>query len=147
MIRVLFEFFYPVHYRVGAILEAVLSRGVLTRKQFAVLWIIHSFGDGRGAISRKRLEVELARSLELASSAVSKVLRELSNSSSGMLTVHQSETSAREKLIRLTPKGLQFLETSNQAGIRHLTAMLEDMNVATMKNGISYLEEIARRFP
>lgn len=146
LIRILFDFFYPVHYKAGAILEATLSRGLLTRKQFAVLWIIHSFGSGAGALPRKRLEIELAHSLELESPAVSKVLRELSAPALDLVQVRTSDNSAREKLVLLTPKGVRFLEESNAAGIRQLTELLAGMSIATMQNGIPYLDEIARRF-
>lgn len=146
LIKILFEFFYPVHYKAGAVLEATLSRGLLTRKQFAVLWIIHSFGDGQGALPRKRLEIELAHSLELESPAVSKVLRELSEPPLELVSVRASENSAREKVVRLTAKGARFLEESNQTGIQHLTQMLTGMSLTTMRNGIPYLAEIARRF-
>ena len=146
LIKVLFDFFYPVHYKAGAILESTLSRGLLTRKQFAVLWIIHSFGNGQGALPRKRLEIELAHSLELESPAVSKVLKELSAPALDLVQVRISDNSAREKVVLLTAKGIRFLEESNEAGIRQLTEMLTGMSVATMRNGIPYLDEIARRF-
>ena len=52
----LLEFFYPTHYRLGRALEDVMGRGRLTRKQVAVLWLIHSEGEGRRSLPRKRIE-------------------------------------------------------------------------------------------
>ncbi|MGH7880828.1 MAG: hypothetical protein ACREQD_15235, partial [Candidatus Binataceae bacterium] len=40
----LLELFYPVHYKTGIAFEDAMRGDKLTRKQTAILWLIHSEG-------------------------------------------------------------------------------------------------------
>ena len=50
------KFFYPIHYQFGKAIEDVMRDGKLTRKQVAILWLIHSEDIQERGIARKELQ-------------------------------------------------------------------------------------------
>src|ERR1700738_4894299 len=68
----LLNFFYPMHYRIGMDLEAVMCQGRISRKQAAILWLIHSRAAEDGWVRRKEIESRLITWFESSNSNISK---------------------------------------------------------------------------
>ena len=100
------KLFYPFHYSVGMAVEKHLSGSDLTRHQTVILWIIHSKGTDGNTIHRKTIERLIGEWYELGSPAISKVLRAMAEKDLNLISIKESKTSAREKVIRLT-KGVR----------------------------------------
>src|SRR6266704_1648766 len=69
------ELFYPVHYQVGMALEDELRQRRLTRKQVAILWLIHSVGAERRGLSRKQIQYAVSDWFEVSNSQITKALQ------------------------------------------------------------------------
>ncbi len=71
----LLELFYPVHYRSNMALEDAM-RGVLSRKQAAILWLIRSAGSEQGqSMRRKEIVLRLQDWFDVSSPAITQALR------------------------------------------------------------------------
>ncbi|MEO9468474.1 winged helix DNA-binding protein [Parasphingorhabdus sp.] len=87
--------------------EKQLSGADLTRHQTVILWIIHSKGENGNTIHRKTIERLIGEWYDLGSPAISKVLRAMADKKLNLISIRESKTSGREKVIRLTKKGQQ----------------------------------------
>lgn len=142
----LFAHFYPVHYKIGMAIESILCANVLTRKQFAVLWMIHSSGEGGKWMARKSIEERLKSWLEIDTTAISKVLRELSSPPLGVVELVPSPQSAREKRVVLTEAGSLYIARVSKEALKFVGALMEDMPEDVMAGGIRYLDELSAGF-
>jgi len=100
----LLGFYYPVHYRTGMDLESVMCQGRISRKQAAILWLIHSRGVPQGWVRRKEIEARLVSWFESSNSSISKLLRGLSKPPLSLVKQAESPDSGREKVVRLTKR-------------------------------------------
>src|SRR5262249_19193971 len=116
----LLELFYPVHYKSGIAFEDAMRAGRLTRKQTAILWLIHSEGLERRPMRRKDIERLLQTWFEVSSSAITKALRGMSRPPLSLLRIFEDAQSAREKQVVLTAKGEKFLDSMITEGRRLL---------------------------
>lgn len=142
----LLEFFYPVHYQMGTALEEVLSGGVLSRKQVAILWLIRSEGLEGREMRRKDIETALRTWFEISSSAVSKALREMFGPPLAFVEIRESPDSGREKLVSLTPRGDAFLAETTEKGERYVARLVEKMPAEVMSGGAAYLRQLTEGY-
>src|SRR6266446_4048887 len=114
----LLELFYPVHYKGGMALEDAMRGGRLSRKQMAILWLIHSEGEQGRRMRRKEIERLIQTWFEVSSSAITKALRGMARPPLSLVQIVEDPQSAREKLVRLTAKGERFLATMVAEGLK-----------------------------
>jgi len=137
----LLELFYPVHYKTGIAFEDAMRNGKLTRKQTAIMWLIHSEGIGGRQMRRKAIERSLQTWFEVSSSAITKALRGMSRPPLSLLRIVEDPDSAREKQVLLTAKGEKFLESMVAEGRRLLRRMVDKLTEAEVDGGIVYLRK------
>ncbi len=137
----LLELFYPVHYKTGIAFEDAMRRGQLTRKQTAILWLIHSEGIDRRRMRRKEIERSLQTWFEVSSSAITKALRGMSRSPLSLLKIIEDPDSAREKQVLLTAKGEKFVQMMMTEGRRLIHGIVAQLTEAEVDAGILYLRK------
>lgn len=142
----LLELFYPVHYKTGIAFEDAMRSGKLTRKQTAILWLIHSEGVGGRHMRRKAIERSLQTWFEVSSSAITKALRGMSRPPLGLLKIVEDPDSAREKQVVLTAKGEKFLELMVAEGRRLIHRIVEQLTESEVDGGIVYLRKVTELF-
>lgn len=136
------KLFYPFHYSVGMAVEKHLSGSNLTRHQTVILWIIHSKGTDGNTIHRKTIERLIGEWYELGSPAISKVLRAMAEKELNLISIKESKTSAREKVIRLTKKGqatVNEMMERTEAFIKLISDELTDEEIA---NGMEFMSRV-----
>jgi DNA-binding MarR family transcriptional regulator len=138
----LLELFYPVHYKTGIAFEDAMRNGKLTRKQTAILWLIHSEGIGGRQMRRKAIERSLQTWFEVSSSAITKALRGMSRPPLSLLKIVEDPDSAREKQVVLTAKGERFLQMMIEEGLRLIRRMVIKLTDAEVDGGIRYLRKV-----
>lgn len=136
------DLFFPIHYLVGIQIEDALKCGVLTRQQACILWLIRMQGEKGTTMRRKDIEASLSVWYEVTSSAISKSLRALTRPPMDLLTMSESPTSGREKLVTLTPRGKQYLGSMMQSGIALMDTMVERLSDKEVKDGIHFLKRV-----
>jgi DNA-binding MarR family transcriptional regulator len=137
----LLELFYPVHYKTGIAFEDVMRNGQLTRKQTAILWLIHSEGIDRRRMRRKEIERLLQTWFEVSSSAITKALRGMSRPPLGLIKIVEDPDSAREKQVLLTAKGEKFVQMMVAQGRRLIRRVVAELTEAEVDAGIVYLRK------
>ena len=142
----LLELFYPVHYKTGIAFEDAMRNGKLTRKQTAIMWLIHSEGIGGRQMRRKAIERSLQTWFEVSSSAITKALRGMSRPPLSLLKIVEDPDSAREKQVLLTAKGEKFVEMMVADGRRLLRRMVDRLTEAEVDGGIVYLRKATDAF-
>lgn len=134
----LVDFFYPVHYKLGMTLEAVMCDGIVSRTQAAALWLVASEIGGGGQILRKDVERRLREWYETSNSNVSKVVRDLARPPRQFLVQQESPHSGREKIISLTPKGVAFVHDMKLRGVRYLARALAHVSFESTSGGTEF---------
>lgn len=142
----LLELFYPVHYKTGIALEDAMRNGKLTRKQTAIMWLIHSEGSGGHQMRRKAIERSLQTWFEVSSSAITKALRGMSRPPLSLLKIVEDPNSAREKQVVLTAKGEKFLAMMVAEGHRLVRHLVDKLTEAEVDGGIVYLRKATAAF-
>jgi DNA-binding MarR family transcriptional regulator len=137
----LLELFYPVHYKTGIAFEDAMRNGQLTRKQTAILWLIHSEGIDRRQMRRKAIERSLQTWFEVSSSAITKALRGMSRPPLSLLKIIEDPNSAREKQVLLTAKGEKFVQMMVAEGRRMIHGIVAQLTEAEVDGGILYLRK------
>lgn len=135
----LLNFFYPMHYRIGMDLETVMCQGQISRKQAAILWLIHTRASEDGWVRRKDIEERLATWFEISNSNISKLLRELSKPPHSLVSQVENPESGREKVIRLTDLGESFVNGMIEASIDYLASQLSHVTEAELRWGVDFL--------
>lgn len=136
------KLFYPFHYSVGMAVEKHLSGSDLTRHQTVILWIIHSKGEDGHTIHRKTIERLIGEWYELGSPAISKVLRAMADKPLNLISIRESKSSGREKVIRLTKKGqatVNEMMNRTEAFIELISNQLTDEEIA---NGMEFMSRV-----
>ncbi|MGH7843148.1 MAG: MarR family winged helix-turn-helix transcriptional regulator [Candidatus Binataceae bacterium] len=142
----LLELFYPVHYKTGIAFEDAMRGDKLTRKQTAILWLIHSEGVEKRQMRRKEIERSLQTWFEVSSSAITKALRGMSRGPLSLLKIVEDPDSAREKQVVLTAKGEKFVELMIEEGRRLIRQMVAQLTEAEVDGGILYLRKATDGF-
>jgi DNA-binding MarR family transcriptional regulator len=137
-VRRLLSFYYPIHYRTGVDLETVMGQGRVSRKQAAILWLIHSRAGQDGWIRRKDVETRLSTWFEISNSNISKLLRELARAPLSLVEQVESPTSGREKVIRLTTAGRNFVDGMIDASVRYLSRQMSHVSDEELRWGIGF---------
>ena len=137
---VLLEFFYPFHYKGGMALEDALRCGQLSRKQVAILWLIRSEGEQGKRMRRKDIERSIQTWFEVSSSAITKALRGMARPPLSLVQITEDPQSAREKQVRLTPKGERFLATMVAEGQRFEQQIVDQLTPEEVRFGIHFLQ-------
>ena len=137
---VLLEFFYPFHYKGGMALEDALRCGQLSRKQVAILWLIRSEGEQGKRMRRKDIERSIQTWFEVSSSAITKALRSMARPPLSLVQITEDPQSAREKQVRLTPKGERFLATMVAAGQKFEQQIVDQLTPEEVSFGIHFLQ-------
>ena len=145
-VAALLEFFYPVHYQIGTGLEDVFREGALTRKQFAILWLIHSEGEGGQRMQRKKVEAHLRRWFEVSSPAISQALGDLARPPLSMVELSIDPASGRERVVTLTPKGQCYLDTTSARAQRFLSEIVAEAPSELLNQAAKYFEIMSRGF-
>src|SRR5262245_49958553 len=145
-VAALLEFFYPVHYQIGTGLEDVFREGALTRKQFAILWLIHSEGEGGRRMQRKKVEEHLRRWFEVSSPAISQALGDLARPPLNMVELSIDPASGRERVVTLTPQGQRYLDTTRARAQRFLSEIVAEAPIELLNQAAKYFEIMYRGF-
>ncbi len=138
-VRQLLSFYYPMHYRIGIDLETVMGQGQISRKQAAILWLIHSRAEPDGWIRRKAIETRLSTWFEISNSNISQLLRELARPPLALVSQVESPASGREKVLRLTKKGETFVEGMIKASVEYLSSQLGHVSDEELRWGVGFL--------
>jgi len=141
----LLQFFYPIHYRIGMELESVMCQGVISRKQAAILWLIHSRAGDHRWMRRKDIETSLSAWFEISNSNVSKLLRELAKPPLNFIDHEESPASGREKVVRLTRRGQNFVDSMTSAAIDYLSNQISHVENDELAWGIDFFALSFRR--
>lgn len=136
------DLFFPIHYLVGIQIEDALKCGILTRQQACILWLIRTKGNNGVSMRRKDIEISLSGWYEVTSSAISKSLRALTRPPMDLLSMTEDPNSGREKIVTLTPRGRQYLNSMMQNGIALMDAMVARLTDDEVKDGIHFLQRV-----
>ena len=142
----LLELFFPIHYTVGMTVEDTLRNGILTRQQTIILWLIRSKGEDGKVMRRKDIVKSMSYWFELTNSAISKALRSLAKPPLALVTIQEDPNSGREKVVKLTARGLKFLAQmidNAQSLIKVLTDKMTDEEIA---QGLHFFTRISDIF-
>ncbi|WP_277080015.1 MarR family winged helix-turn-helix transcriptional regulator [Thauera propionica] len=139
LVSELLNFFYPMHYRIGMDLETVMCQGQISRKQAAILWLIHTRSSEDGWVRRKEIENRLATWFEISNSNISKLLRELSKPPLSLVSQVENPESGREKVIRLTETGERFVAGMIDASVDYLAGQLSHVTESELRWGVDFL--------
>jgi DNA-binding MarR family transcriptional regulator len=142
----LLEYFYPVHYELGCALEDVMRAGRLSRHQAAILWLIRSEGGAELRMRRKDIELSMRDWFEITSAAVSKALREIMHPPLELIEISEDPASGREKLVRLTPRGQQFLTATTRQAQAFLSRLSAELPVNLLDEAIQFFSQLTAAF-
>ena len=143
----LLGFFYPIHYGIAMEVEARMCQGKISRQQAAVIWMIQSSVGSSGWMRRRVIEQQLRGYFETSNSQVSQLLKSLSNPPLSLIRQIENPTSAREKLVALTPQGNAFFQSMLDKGVEYLTRRLSHISEDMARSGISFYSAITYRPP
>lgn len=144
--REFLELFFPIHYVVGMVVEDAFRRGVLTRQQAIILWIIRSKGGKKGTMNRKVIEQDMADWYDITSSAISKAIRSLSKPPLKLVTILEDPESGREKVVALTPKGERFIDQMYEDASALIKLATDQMTADEVDMGIHMFKRISEIF-
>lgn len=136
----LLSFYYPMHYRIGIDLETVMGQEQISRKQAAILWLIHTKADGEGWLRRKVIEERLSAWFEIGNSTVSNLLRELTKPPLNLVQQVENPQSGREKQVRLTDAGRAFVTGMVDQSIDYLGKHLSHLTQEQLDWGIQFFK-------
>lgn len=132
------EFFYPIHYQIGKALEDVLRNNQLTRKQVAILWLLHSEGAPGGCLRRKDIHRLIGTWFEISNPSITRALRAMTQSPLRLVRLREDPTSGREKMVMLTPEGARFLTTMAGKGKQLLQPLLAQLSTNEVRSGLQF---------
>ncbi|MEQ8747585.1 MarR family winged helix-turn-helix transcriptional regulator [Pyruvatibacter sp.] len=144
----LLGYFYPIHYKAGIRVEDTLRnkgmRSELGRHQVAVLWHIHSAGKDGKSMRRKDIEQSLRVWFEISGAAITKAVRAMAAPPLSLVVQVEDPVSAREKLVKLTPKGERYIAAMMDRGVEVIQDIMEPMDATTIREGIKFFEAITK---
>lgn len=138
-LRDLLSFYYPMHYRIGMDLETLMGQRRISRKQAAILWLIHVRAED-GWLPRRAIEERLSSWFEVSNSTVSNLLRELTRPPLSLVDQVESATSGREKRVRLTEEGEVFVKGMINLSVDYLAEHLAHLGDEELAWGIQFFK-------
>lgn len=143
----LLSFFYPIHYGISMETETRMRLGRISRQQAAIVWLIESKVGPEGWMRRQVIEQMLRSWFECSKPHVSQVLKELSSPPLSLIKQIPNPSSAREKLVALSPKGREFFDTMIEEGIAYLEERLSHLSREMAVTGINFYSAISYKPP
>ncbi len=134
----LLELFYPIHYRGNMAVEDAM-RGKLTRKEAAIIWLIHSAGEDGSEMPRKEIVARLQDWFDVSSPAVTKALRHMARPPLSLVRLVEDAASGREKRVRLTSQGHRFVLGMLSRGQEFIGKVVEQLPDQQVRDGIEFL--------
>jgi DNA-binding MarR family transcriptional regulator len=138
----LLELYYPIHYQAGIGVEDALRGNDLSRHQVAILWLIHSQGDGGVRMNRKAIVQALENWFEISNAAITKAVRGMSRPPLGLVSLNEDPRSGREQIVTLTGKGERHLEAMIGRGTAYVQWIIDQMDERQIVEGIAFFEKI-----
>jgi len=89
---------------------------------------------------RKEIERSIQTWFEVSSSAITKALRSMARPPLSLVQITEDPQSAREKQVRLTPKGERFLATMVAAGQKLEQQIVDQLTPEEVSCGIHFLQ-------
>ena len=136
------ELYYPIHYKAGIGVEDALRGSSLSRHQVAILWLIHSEGEGGVRMNRKAIVNSLRLWFEISNAAITKALRTMAQPPLGLVRLSEAPDSGREQLVQLTPKGAAHLEEMIARGTAYVQRIVDELNRGQIVNGLDFFRRI-----
>ena len=136
------ELYYPIHYKAGIGVEDALRGSTLSRHQVAILWLIHSEGDGGISMNRKAIVQSLSRWFEISNAAITKALRSMAQPPLKLVQLTEDPDSGREKIVRLTKQGEAHLESMIQSGTAYVQKIVDELSQGQILNGLDFFQRI-----
>ena len=136
------ELYYPIHYKAGIGVEDALRGSALTRHQTAILWLIHSEGEGGVSMKRKAIVQSLSLWFEISNAAITKALRAMAQPPLQLVQLTEDPASGREKIVRLTDEGEAHLGEMIRRGSEYVQLIVDELNDAQIVNGLDFFARI-----
>ena len=137
------EYYYPIHYKAGIVVEDALRGGLLNRHQVAMLWLIHSEGrDGR-EMNRKAIEHSLQSWFEISGGAITKALRSMAQPPLDLVQLVEDPRSGREKIVKLTPKGEAHMKKMIAGGETYVQQIIDHMSDEEIERGLHFFKRVS----
>lgn len=136
----LFNYFYLIHFQLNMAIEDVM-RGPLSRKEAALLLLLHSEGDKNGCLPRRLVVERFADWFEATSSNVTKIISRLSSEEVDLLQVSNEVGSARDKQISLTTNGKKCLKQMLKRGAAHTELLLQGIPEKDIQLGLEFFSK------
>lgn len=122
-------------------------RGELTRKQAAIMWLIHSAGSDSGrSMRRKEIVARLQDWFDVTSPAVTQALRQMANPPFGLVRLVEDAQSGREKRVVLTARGERFLAGMVERGCDYLRRLAVRLPEDQVSEGVKFLRAAIAAF-
>lgn len=139
------ELFYEVHYRLGMTLESAMCNNDVSRTQASIMWLLATEIGPSGEIARKDIEHRLRGWYETSNSNISKLLRDLAKPPLEFIIQKESPHSGREKIVSLTPKGVDFVKEMKLRGFSYMEAALSHVAEEELACGTRFFRAIFSR--
>ena len=136
------ELYYPIHYKAGIGVEDALRGTTLSRHQVAILWLIHSEGEGGLSMNRKAIVQSLRLWFEISNAAITKALRAMAQPSLALVQLTEDPDSGREKIVRLTADGEAHLQEMIRRGTEYVQLIVNELNDNQIVNGLDFFGRI-----
>jgi DNA-binding MarR family transcriptional regulator len=136
------ELYYPIHYKAGIGVEDALRGKELSRHQVAILWLIHSEGEGGVRMNRKAIVRSLSNWFEISNAAITKALRAMAQPRLGLVRLDEDPESGREKIVTLTRAGEAHLEQMIRRGTAYVQLIVDELNANQIVNGLDFFARI-----
>lgn len=137
------EYYYPIHYQAGIGVEDALRGGLLNRHQVAMLWLIHSEGREGREMNRKAIERSLESWFEISGAAITKALRAMAVPPLELVQLVEDPRSAREKIVRLTPRGEAHMKKMIAGGEAYVQRIVDHMSDEEIAQGLHFFKRIS----
>lgn len=137
-------FFFPVHYQVGVEVETLMSQGLLSRQEAAIIWLLASEADDEGWVRRRVIERALNDWFDSSNSRVSQMLRRLASPAKGLIVQIENPASGREKLVGLSRNGKVFYKSMRKLGIDYFLAYVSHLSRNELKRGARFFKQTFR---
>lgn len=137
-------FFFPIHYQVGVEVETLMSQGLLSRQEAAIIWLLESEADDEGWVRRCVIERALSNWFDSSNSRVSQMLRRLAGPVKGLIVQIENPASGREKIVRLSSDGKVFFESMRRVGIEYFLAYVSHLSRDELKRGARFFKQTFR---
>jgi DNA-binding MarR family transcriptional regulator len=141
----LLQVIYPLHCRIAAAVENTICGG-LTPVQASILWMFRqhvAMNHRRANLPRKEIAQWVNHWFGFTGAAVSHAIRGMSSPPLALVRLVKDSSSRREKLVRLTARGEQFLISMEERGQLCLELIERELPEEQLWAGVSFLSAFA----